>query len=468
MKKSMAFLMAAMTAVSLVGCAGGTPADKPVEGSTAASQAADKGQESGQKVYPKGTITIYGTGSPQYRQQYFETWLENHRDIAPEVSVECVQTESMADSREKITMTALSGALEDLPEAAVIDAVNVMDLANAGLLLDETEFLSPLADQMVSGALNDGTVGGKIYGLPDSVRPQVLFYNQEIFDRYEIDPAMMSTMDGYAEAGRLLKEKSGGEVYLSYIDPGANTWRYWGRRGLMPQAGARIWDDQGNVVIGQDEGTKLALGLLDTLNQEGLLLKSAIMQPALYDAINNQQVATFYIGAFWDQFLRQNCQATAGQWRVMAAPEFEEVKKAGAPVSQYTVLLDKGDNVYRELFEQMWYDYTFDAQSKEAYVNSMEEQNAPYSNPVSLELLEDAFWKAPSDFYGGQSFREMEGKCLANGAENLVVTPQDAEADVIISAELETYVAGKQTMEEAIRNMDKNLKAKISKAEITQ
>ena len=30
---------------------------------------------------------------------------------------------------------------------------------------------------------------------------------------------MMSTMDGYAEAGRLLKEKSGGEVYLSYIDP---------------------------------------------------------------------------------------------------------------------------------------------------------------------------------------------------------------------------------------------------------
>lgn len=62
----------------------------------------------------------------------------------------------------------------------------------------------------------------------------------------------------------------------------------------------------------------------------------------------------------------------------------------------------------------------------------------------------------------------MEGKCLANGAENLAVTPQDAEADVIISAELETYVAGKQTMEEAIRNMDKNLKAKISKAEITQ
>lgn len=98
----------------------------------------------------------------------------------------------------------------------------------------------------------------------------------------------------------------------------------------------------------------------------------------------------------------------------------------------------------------------------------MEEQNAPYSNPVSKEMLEDPFWKEPSEFYGGMSFREMEGKCLENGAENMAVTPQDAEADEIISAELEKYVAGNQSMEDAIANMDKNLKAKIGKAEVAQ
>ena len=47
----------------------------------------------------------------------------------------------------------------------MIDAVNVMDLANAGLLLDETELLTPLLDKMVPGAVNDSIVGGKIYGL---------------------------------------------------------------------------------------------------------------------------------------------------------------------------------------------------------------------------------------------------------------------------------------------------------------
>ena len=46
-------------------------------------------------------------GNPQYRQQWFETWLDNHRDIAPDVKIEFVQTKGTADIREKITMTAL-------------------------------------------------------------------------------------------------------------------------------------------------------------------------------------------------------------------------------------------------------------------------------------------------------------------------------------------------------------------------
>lgn len=94
--------------------------DKESEGDSAAkTEAAEEG-----KVYPKGTVTFYMNGNPQYRQQYFETWLENHRDIAPEVSVEFVQVESNADAREKITMTALSGATEDLPDAVFLDRLN--------------------------------------------------------------------------------------------------------------------------------------------------------------------------------------------------------------------------------------------------------------------------------------------------------------------------------------------------------
>ena len=178
------------------------------------------------------------------------------------MKIEIVQTEGHAQSREKITMTALAGADEDLPDATYLDPVNIMDLSQAGILKDETEFLQPYIEKMVDGAAADATISGKIYGLPESVRPNVLFYNKDIFETYDIDPSMMKTMEGYIEAGRQLKEKSNGEVYLSYISPSSKTWRYWGRRGLMPQANARIWDENGAIVIGEDEGTKMALGTL--------------------------------------------------------------------------------------------------------------------------------------------------------------------------------------------------------------
>ena len=451
-------LLAGLMSISVCGC-----------GSTPAASGGTSGSEAGVTQYPAGTLTIYMNGNPQYRQQYFETWLEEHRDIAPEVEVEFVQVESNADAREKVTMTALAGATEDLPDAVFLDRLNLMDLVEADLLLDETEFLSPLVDKMVDGAVDDGIVQEKMYGLPDSVRPQLLMYNKAIFDQYGIDPEMMATMDGYIEAGRQLKEKSNGEVCLSWIGSNDMTWKCWGRRGLMPQANAKIWDDEGNVVIGQDEGTKLALGTLDTLYSEGLLMRVEMYDPAMYDATNNHQIATYYLGAYWDEFMRQNCQATAGEWRVMSAPVFEEVGTAGAPVSSYMCIVNKGeDTVYQGLLEQIWHDYTFDSASRMAWTESMEEQNAPYSNPISLEMLEDEFWKEPSDYYGGQSFREWEALTLQNGSANLIVTPQDAEGDTIISAEIEKYVAGSQTMEQAIANMDANLKAKIGTAEVVK
>ena len=70
-----------------------------------------------------------------------------------------------------------------------------------------------------------------------------------IIEKYGIDPNDMDTIEGWIDVGRKLKAASNGEVYLSYVDPGSRAWRYWGRRGLLPQAEARIWDEKGDIVI---------------------------------------------------------------------------------------------------------------------------------------------------------------------------------------------------------------------------
>ena len=460
-KRALSMLLAsALIISSFAGCSGSGTSSATA--SSVSGAAAGKASSTAE-TYATGKLVMYAYGSPKYLAAYYQNWLKKN---APNVTFQMVQTSGAADSREKVTTTYLAGSYDDLPDALMLDPANLMELVKGGMIKDETSYVTPLLDKMVAGAANDAKWQGKICALPDSVRPQELFYNKNIFDKYGIKAEDIKTIEDYVNVGRVLKQKSSGKVYLSYIDPGPNTWRYWGRRGLMPQANAKIWDDQGNIVIGSDKGTKLAFGTLNTMYSEGMLLKSAIMKPALYDSIRKGEVATFYIGAFWDEFMRKNVSDCAGQWRVMPAPVFKDIGTSGAAVSQYLAVMNKQGGKYDKLVERIWHDFTFDGPAKEQWVNDVMKDNGAYSNPISTDLLKSSFWKAPSDFYGGESFREMEGKALNNASANLTITPQDSEADTLISAELEKYVAGSQSMDQAIHNMDTNLKAKVRKAEI--
>lgn len=415
-------------------------------------------------VFPAGEVLFWSTGQPQHRLGYYKNWLERNREMAPDVNI-AVETIA-TNGHHKIIMYALAGDKTSLPEAIFLDTVGILELASADLLVDMTDSYNSVKNEFLEGAALDATINGRVYGLPESIRPQMLFYNATIFEEYGIDPAMMDTFDGYLEAGRLLKQKSNGKVYLSYVDPSTFTWRYWGRRGLMPQANARIWDDEGNVVIGSDTGTKLALNFFDALYSENLLFKTSMMQQPLYEATDEGKIATFYIGAFWGEFLRGNLKDTAGDWRVMPAPMFKEIGTRGAPVSTSFCVVNKGTNEYKDFLFRMWYDFQTNLVERNAWVSEMERIGGPYNNPVAKELLADPFWQEPSEFYGGQSFRKAEGEALVNPSMNMPVTASDAEADGIISKELEKYIAGEQSIAQAIANMDKELKIRIKKAKI--
>ena len=461
------FVLLLAVLLLLAACGGPSQpaASQPNKSKAPASSTADD-PTSGTTKYPAGPIIWWATGQPEFRKIYYDNWFNSHQDIAEGCYVEPTTIKTTNEGQQQVAMYKMSGDFKSMPDIMFLDAVGVVNMAMNGLLCDETDFYATVADDMVDGAADDATINGRVYGLPDAVRPQMIFYNAAIFEKYGIDPAEMETFEGYLEVGRKLKAASNGEVYLSYIDPGTFTWRYWGRRGLMPQANAHIWDEKGNVVIGEDPGTKLALGYLDTLNSEGLLYKTEMMKQPLYEATDEGKIATYYIGAFWDEFMRGNLTATAGQWRAQPAPVFAEVGTGGAPVSTYYCLIDKEDDTYYGLLETVWKDFATDGEAYKTWVDQMVEVNGPYNNPVSKTMLQDPYWQEGSDFYGGMSFRKAESDALANPSKNLMVTPNDAEADNIISAEIEKYVAGEQTMDQAISNMDRELKARIGTAQI--
>ncbi|QQO10307.1 ABC transporter substrate-binding protein [Breznakiella homolactica] len=410
-----------------------------------------------------GKMVMYGYGQPQYWAKFFTNYLADHQDTTKGVTFEMIQTEGEADARQKIQMSFTAGAYNDLPDVTMTQPVSMQALAEGGVLMDVTDFVNQNKNLFIPGTFDEIEYKGKYFALPTSLRPQLIFYNAELFEQYGIDPAEMDTFDGYIEVGRKLKRLSGGKTYLSYVDPRSQTWRYWGRRGLMPQAGAKIWDDQGNVVIDTDPGAKRAFTTFATLFEENLLLKSRIMEPPLYESCRNGEVATFYIGAFWDEFLRMNLPDMAGKWRVRPAPMYQDIGRRGAPVIAIEAIVNKPNGKYADLYKAMWLDFHTNPDSRKKWTDEMEAQNAPYTNPITTAMLDDPYWKEPSPYYGGQSFREAEGFGLQDAAVNMRVTVDDAEADSIISSELEKYVAGDQTMNQAIQNMGKVLRDRIGK-----
>ena len=407
----------------------------------------------------KDKLTIWSYGTPEYMRIYFQRYLDRENTG---LTAEMANYSGEAEVRQQIMMTVNAGAMDDLPTAISTFPVSMQVLVEAGLLADITDYVTPYMDQFVEGAFDQATYNGRIYGMPYTLQPKMMFYNQEIFDKYEIDPARMATFQGYIEVGRDLLEKSGGKVKLSYVDPSSYTWRYWFRRGLMPQANARIWDENGNVVFDTDPGTRLAMETFNTLLSEGMLMNVGIFSAEQYEAARQGEIATYYIESFWDTFLRGNLQDMSGAWRCMPAPVFDEVGTAGAQVIAMYCPVNTGNEEKTKLFVDMLLDFNLNAAERNQWTEDMLAMDYATEHPITKERQADPYWTEASDFYGGQSYRQMVTKSFENPSANLPVNLNDAEADTIISSEMEKWVAGSQDMETTITAIGRELRTRLN------
>lgn len=407
----------------------------------------------------KDKLTIWSYGTPEYMRIYFQRYLERENTG---LTAEMVNYSGEEEVRQQLMMTVNAGAMEDLPTAISTFPVSMKVLVEAGLLADITDLVTPYMDQFVDGAFDQATYQGRIYGMPYTLQPKMMFYNQEIFDKYDIDPARMSTFAGYIEVGRELLEKSNGKVKLSYAAPDSYVWRYWFRRGLMPQANARIFDEDGNVVFDKDPGTRLAMETFNTMLVEGMLLNVGVFSAEDYEAARQGEIATYYIESFWDTFLRGNLQDMSGKWRCMPAPVFDEVGTAGAQVIAMYCPVNTGDEAKTKLFVDMLLDFNLNVQARNQWTKDMLDMNYAVEHPITKKLQADPYWVETSEFYGGTSYRQMVTKAFENPSANLPVGLNDAEADTIIASEMEKWVAGAQDMEQTITAIGNELRTKLN------
>ena len=113
-------------------------------------------------VYPAGDIVFWGTGQPGYRQTYYQNYVEEHRDVAPEVNVVAENISSMADGQQKIAMYALAEDYDSMPEFIMLDTVGIIDLASSNLLVDMTDYWNSISSEFIEGSAADAVIDGKV------------------------------------------------------------------------------------------------------------------------------------------------------------------------------------------------------------------------------------------------------------------------------------------------------------------
>lgn len=158
----------------------------------------------------------------EFYAQMVDKWNAENPDRTIQITF---TTYPYADMHQKMLMSLQTG--KGAPDMCDIEIGQFPNFIPA----DEQIPLYPMNDalvgyeDMVKARLDvySGADGNR-YGIPFHVGASVMYWNAEIFEKYNLDYKSVKTWEDYTELGRKLRDASNGEVYLTSVDTAGVDW----------------------------------------------------------------------------------------------------------------------------------------------------------------------------------------------------------------------------------------------------
>lgn len=185
---------------------------------------------------------------------------------------------------EKVLSQAASG---ELPDVTNLPPDFALPLVEKGLLLDVAKADPKLSADYVEGGTAAYTYAGYqgTYGYPWYLNSDVNYWNSELLTKNGLDPKKLpTTLDELVAQARIVKERSGGKMYLMSRKPGL---------GDLANRGVKLLADDGrSFVFNTDEAVKV-LDVYRDAFKEGLLPRDVLTEKYLGNSelFKKQQVA---------------------------------------------------------------------------------------------------------------------------------------------------------------------------------
>jgi multiple sugar transport system substrate-binding protein len=241
----------------------------------------------------------------------------------PKVKVNLVNSGTGKDAYTALQNVISAGS--GIPDVAQIEYFALPQFALAKSVTD----LSAFGADQLNGTFTPGTwnavhQGKAIYGLPMDSGPMALFYNKEVFDKYQL--TVPTTWAEYiADAKKLHAANPKAYITSDTGEAGFDTSLIW-------QAGGKPYTVNGTKVTinFSDAGSQKFINAWQQLLSGKLLAPVTGWSDGWYKGLNDGSIATLPIGAWMTGNLESGVKAGSGKWRVAPMPQWEAGANATA------------------------------------------------------------------------------------------------------------------------------------------
>lgn len=296
-----------LTMAMLVACGGPTPTEAPPAAEPTEAPAAEKPTEAPMAEEPTEAPAaapreFHVQGAARTVPGQEDAWKEVIAAFEKEYNVKVtVRWEGLwSDIPQNLETARMAGEPVDITTCGA-NQIN-STLVRSGIIMDITDYITPIKDRFVGGMIDPYTIDGKIWAMPwDVASSSVVFYNKTMFD--ELGLAEPKTFADVVNASKVIKEQKG---IIPWIHQGKAPWMWpmWFFEAFAQTAGNKSLEFTSDFLSGKRNFSSpeeiAAFADLAKFYSEGVMTQESLDTDTdgMRAAFAQQKAAMMYVGSW--------------------------------------------------------------------------------------------------------------------------------------------------------------------------
>jgi arabinosaccharide transport system substrate-binding protein len=378
------------------------------------------------------------------------TWNKNHPKEQVDLKISVLPYDQM-NQKLQVSLNSGNGA-PDIADVEIGQFAKYTKTSNVPFE-DVTKLVAKYPN-LVESRTKNYTVDGKVYGLDYHVGATIVYYNMDIMKQAGIDPATIKTWNDYANAGKIVKEKTG--KYMTSVETSSS---FVYDAMVSQQHSDLIKDGKANFT---DEKNINALQFLQDMIYKNKIAKLAEGgqqdNEQYYAAFNKGEYASVVMPAWYMSRIVDYMPKLSGKIQVEPLPIFNQGDNHSAGLGgTATVVTNQAHD--KELAEKFVID------SKASKEGSLKTWTLLGFDPIRADIWTSPEMKAKNkftDYFGTGIFQELA--VLKDEVGTLSFTNHEWPiiGDELVTNTLPKVMNNKSTAEAALKAAQVNANKRIA------